>query len=191
MTYFHSKVPGGFFGTGEHGAGHVSIRANNPGAINGGSWEKKMPGFVGNVKFDGKNDTTIFETPEDGVTAWVELLRRYRVRDITSVGGILIEYGGGQENYEEEYLPTVMKWTGFARSKEIKIDGTDDVNLLKFAKAMFRFESGENPIPWSDAQITYGFRQHRKLIGVKEPQVEAAAETSWWRSLMNLLMSTG
>jgi hypothetical protein len=54
----------------------------------------------------------------------------------------------------------VVKTTGLPGSYEIKIDGSDDSSLLKFAKAMFRYESGRET-PLSDEQITYGFKLGR------------------------------
>jgi len=61
--------------------------------------------YIGEVKYDGKNNTTLFETPEQGVAVWLELLRRYRAVGADSVGSIIKKYGGGQSNYESEYLP--------------------------------------------------------------------------------------
>jgi hypothetical protein len=151
MPQFHSLVPGGFFGDGK--TGPVSIRANNPGAINGAAWEKSYPGLVGNVKYDGVNDTTVFEAPEYGVAAWWELLRRYREGGTTTVAGIIARYGGGQDY--ASYARTVSQWSGLDPNFEIRLSGDDD-NLLRFAKAMFRFEAGQ-PTPLSNAQIRYGF----------------------------------
>lgn len=162
MANFRSLI-GGPFGDGT--TGPVAFRANNPGAINGAAWERNMPGYVGEMTYDGRNNTTVFETPEQGVAVWIELLRRYRARGKSTVESIITMYGGGQANYPTEYLGTVLQWTGLLRSTDIQTEGGDDVTLLKFAKAMFAYESGYHPprpLPWSDAQIVYGFKLARR-----------------------------
>lgn len=157
MTDFRSMLPNGFFGDGRNGP--VSIRSNNPGAINGAPWETNYPGFVGNVKYDGRNDTTVFETPEYGVAAWWELLKRYRnMYNMKTVSEIIRTYGGGQDY--SNYANAVEQWTGLDGDYEIVLDGSDDENLLKFAKAMFRYEAGQ-PTPLHDEQILYGFKMGR------------------------------
>jgi hypothetical protein len=129
----------------------VSIRCNNPGAINGASWEQRCPGYVDTVETTPGNKTTIFEAPEYGVAVWWELLRRYAAANVRTVGGIINRYGGGQDY--SNYIKFVAKMTGFDEQKEIQLD--DDVVLLAFGKAMFHYEAGrENPL--SDEQILYG-----------------------------------
>lgn len=179
MTNFRSLI-GGPFGDGKTGS--VAFRANNPGAINGAAWERSMPGYVGEVTYDGHNNTTVFETPEQGVAVWIELLRRYRARGQQTVESIIVTYGGGQANYPTEYLSTVLRWTGLLRSTEIKGDGSDDVTLLKFAKAMFAYESGfhpPKPLPWTDAQILYGFKLARKQNDPAPVPAEPAKDDEW------------
>jgi hypothetical protein len=84
----------------------------------------------------------------------LDLLDRYRAAGAKTVGQIITRYGGGQ-NYSA-YLNFVVKTTGLPASYEIKIDASDDVNLMKFAKAMFRYEAGRET-PLSDDQIRCGF----------------------------------
>lgn len=152
MPNYRSLVPGGFYSSNpfDHSV-PASIRCNNPGAINGASWEKNFPGYVDTVETTAGNKTTIFEAPEYGVAAWWELLRRYAAAGATTVGEIINRYGGGQDY--SEYLAFVAARTGFASGKEISLDDDDD--LLTFAKAMFRYEAGRET-PLSDEQIRYG-----------------------------------
>lgn len=137
----------------------ASIRTNNPGAINGASWLSKMPGFVTTTNLDGTNHASIFETPEQGVAVWHQLMTRYRAAGAKTIEDIILRYGGGQANYASVYVPDVVKRTGLARDTEIKLSG-DDATLLKFAKAMFRHEAGRDT-PLSDAQILHGFKLAR------------------------------
>jgi hypothetical protein len=142
----------------------VSIRFNNPGALNTSSWVKAMPGYVSEQETTSGNHTARFSHPEQGVAAWWELLRRYRARHITTVGGIITEYGGGQDY--SAYLGYVVKSSGLLRSTVVDLD--DDLVLLKLAKAMFHYEAGQ-PFPMSDIQIRAGFKMGRNHAGIKAP----------------------
>lgn len=157
MTNYRSLIPGGFFWNGtkfdkDGKKVPVSIRANNPGAVNGAAWERELPGYVTDIKYDGKNNTTIFETPEHGVATYWELLRRYRdLYHLSTVWGILGRYIGPAG--QQDYFNSVRDKTGFG--KDQVVDLYSDAVLMPFAKAQFRHEAGV-PIPWSDAQIKYG-----------------------------------
>jgi len=161
MANYRSLVLGGFYAKPDDRSLPVSIRANNPGAINGAAWERSMPGYVTEIKYDGKNNTTIFETPEYGVAVWYELMRRYHAAGARTVEQIIRKYGGGQ-NYEG-YVDYVVSKTGYGRNKAIDLNNFAE--LLVFAKAMFRYEAGR-VIPWSDEQILYGFNL---AIGARRP----------------------
>lgn len=152
MAPNYRSLIGGYYANPNDRSLPVSIRANNPGAVNGASWERSEPGYVTEIKYDGKNNTTIFETPEQGVAVYWKLLQKYRDSGTDTVGEIIHKYGGGQDY--SGYLKMVAQWTGFGASKPVDLE--DDSVLLPFAKAMFRYEAGR-PIPWSDAQILYGF----------------------------------
>jgi len=166
---FHSLVPGGFFSSTPFDKTlRTSVRTNNPGALNVAEWVRKYPGYVGDKVTSGTNSTVIFESPEHGIAAWWELLHRYRTHDnyrpfAKTLKDIIIKYGGGQANYPA-YAETVVVWTGLKPDTEIKLE--DDVQLLKFAKAMFRYESGLRVAPWTDEQILYGFKLARQQAGV-------------------------
>jgi peptidoglycan hydrolase-like protein with peptidoglycan-binding domain len=156
---YRSLIEGGYYSSNPFDRTvPVSIRCNNPGAINGARWEKTYPGYVDTVETTPGNKTTIFEAPEYGVAVWWELLRRYAAsRDkVNTVGGIIDRYGGGQDY--SNYIQFVSKQTGFSPSKVIALDNDDD--LLTFGKAMFRYEAGR-PTPLKDEQIRYGLKLGR------------------------------
>lgn len=136
----------------------TSVRTNNPGALNTSKAVAAMPGYAGASETSPGNKTAIFYTPEQGSAAYWDLLKRYRAAGAKTVSQIISRYGGGQDY--SAYLKFVVKTTGLPASYEIKIDGSDDASLLKFAKAMFRYESGRET-PLSDEQIEYGFRLGR------------------------------
>jgi hypothetical protein len=154
---YRSLVPGGFFSsTPFDRTMPVSMRCNNPGAINGATWETRYPGYVDTVETTPGNKTTIFEAPEYGVAVWWELLRRYATAGVTTVGGIINRYGGGQDY--SNYIRFVEQRTGFEEGHRISLD--DDATLLAFGKAMFHYEAGR-PTPLHDNQIVFGFRLAR------------------------------
>lgn len=158
---YRSLVPGGFFSSNPTDRSvNTSIRTNNPGAINTATWVQQMPGYASASETTPGNKTAIFYTPEQGVAAWWELLRRYADAGATTLSQIINRYGGGQDY--SEYRAFVVKQTGLPAGYEIKLRG-DDANLLKFAKAMFRYEAGK-PTPLSDVQILYGIRLARNEI---------------------------
>jgi len=156
-TNYRSLVPGGFYSSTPFDRSiPVSIRCNNPGAINGASWEKSYPGYVDTVETTPGNKTTIFEAPEYGVAVWWELLRRYAKAGATTVGEIINKYGGGQDY--SAYLTFVTKKTGFKARKVVSLD--DDDVLLAFGKAMFHYEAGKAS-PLKEEQIRYGLQLGR------------------------------
>jgi hypothetical protein len=157
MPNYRSLI-GGFFSSTpmDKSTGPVTVRMNNPGAINGAPWEKTYPGYVDTVETTPGNRSTIFEAPEYGVGAWWDLLRRYRASNVTTVGGIINRYGGGQDY--SAYIQFVAKATGF--TPDTAIDLGDDPQVLQFGRAMFRYEAGRT-LPWSDDQLLYGIRGGR------------------------------
>jgi|GEM_PF-1669779 len=154
---YRSLVPGGFYSSNPFDRSvPVSIRCNNPGAINGAPWEKKYPGYVDTVETTPGNKTTIFEAPEYGVAVWWELLRRYAAAGATTVGDIINRYGGGQDY--SAYVQFVTRKTGLGPRTKVPLD--DDDILLPFGKAMFHYEAGR-PTPLKDEQIAYGLKLGR------------------------------
>src|SRR6185437_15241756 len=161
MPNYRSLVAGGFFSSTpmDKSTGPVTIRMNNPGAINGAPFETTYPGFVGTVETTPGNKSTIFEAPEFGVGAWWQLLQIYRTsHSTTTVGGIINRYGGGLDY--SAYIQFVVKATGFTPDTVVDL-GNDD-QVLQFGRAMFRYEAGR-PLPWSDDQIRVGIRGAREF----------------------------
>jgi uncharacterized protein (TIGR02594 family) len=183
MAAFRSIVGGFYSNDPTDKSVPVSIRMNNPGAINGASWERTFPGYVSEIETTPGNKSTIFETPENGVAAWFELMRRYRVAEVITVGGIIRRYGGGQDY--EAYVRFVIKWSGLSESVEIQLDGKNDQTLLKFARAMFRYEAGKES-PLSDAQILYGFKLGR---GDVAPTTPLNVSGGFWSVLFSFIVS--
>jgi hypothetical protein len=154
---YRSLVPGGFFSSNPFDRTvPVSIRCNNPGAINGAAWEKRYPGYVDTVETTPGNKTTIFEAPEYGVAVWWELLRRYAADGVTTVGDIINKYGGGQDY--SHYIAFVVHKCGYTAKKNVALD--DDELLSAIGKAMFHYEAGRQT-PLKDEQILYGLKLGR------------------------------
>ena len=164
MPNYRSLVPGCFFSATpmDKSSGPVTVRCNNPGAINGAKWETSYPGYVDTVETTPGNRSTIFEAPEYGVGAWWDLLRQYKAGNAGTVSAIITKYGGGQDY--SAYLQFVLKQTGFGADTVIDLD--NDQQVLQFGRAMFRYEAGR-PLPWSDDQILYGIRGGRTYASTK------------------------
>jgi hypothetical protein len=175
----------------------VSIRMNNPGAINIASWVEAYPGFAGAVETTPGNKTVRFETPEHGVAAWWELMRRYGLAGVATVRGIIARYcGAGRTAAANDYIRSVSKQTGLAPGD--RIDLYDDARLLPFAKAMFRHEAGV-ATPLSDAEIIRGFklaRAHARAPGKpagefnQDPSYPGTPDVSehWLLGLIRLIL---
>ncbi len=162
MTNYRSLIGGYFSSTPMDKSKPATVRANNPGAINGTKWEERYPGYVGTQMITGGNPATIFEAPEYGVGAWWDLMRRYRANNKVTVHDIITRYGGAQDY--SPYVRAVAKATGFA--PDTTIDLNNDQQLLKFGSAMFRYEAGR-PLPWSDAQILHGIQCGRAYASTR------------------------
>jgi uncharacterized protein (TIGR02594 family) len=158
VPQFAALVPGGYCSSTPFDKSiPVSIRCNNPGALNIAPWIRSLPGYVGDKVTSvtsGPNSTVIFSAPEYGVSAWYQLLVKYRAAGAVTIDQIITRYGGVGQDYSG-YVAAVAALCGLPDDTEIKLTG-DDATLLKFARAMFRYEAGR-PGPLSDAQINYGF----------------------------------
>lgn len=158
------SLAGGFFSSTPFDTSiPTSIRTNNPGALNASAWVKSYPGYVGDkvtsMSGASANNTAIFETPEQGVAVWWELMKRYRAAGAITISQIINKYGGTGQDYSA-YVKFVVGRMGLPSTYEIKLSG-DDATLTKFAKAMWRYEAGKET-PLTDAQIAYGFALARK-----------------------------
>lgn len=168
----YRSLIGGFFSSDpDDKSVKASIRTNNPGAINAAGpngkvkWINAFPGFAGERIIGGGNHIAVFYAPEYGAAAWWTLMRKYRDAGAVTVEGIINRYGGEGQDYSQ-YIRDVSARTGFPASTVINLD--DDQQLLRFAKAMFRQESGV-ATSLSDKQILHGFALARN--GMKETTV--------------------
>ncbi len=132
----------------------VSIRYNNPGALNTVTWVRAMPGYVGEQTTTPGNSTARFDTMEHGVAVWKELLRRYAEKGARTIANIITTYGGGQDY--SAYAQFVQEKTSLPLSTVVDLENSDQ--LMKLARAMFWYEAGIDSHQWiDDATILRGF----------------------------------
>lgn len=191
MTVYRSLV-GGFYSANPNDLSvKRSIRANNPWALNDSPWQHSYPGYVGTTQADNSpnaNKTSIYEAPEYGVAAGWELLHKYAQGGYSTPRQILTRYGGTNQDYSE-YLRNVIEWSGIGGDTPVDIN--NDQQLLRLAKAMFRWEAGKET-PLSDAQILYGFKLGRQIssgqpIVVPFPAPAQPARPGFWASFLAFL----
>jgi D-alanyl-D-alanine carboxypeptidase len=184
---FGSEFEGGFFSseperfiTGQARTVRA-LRTNNPGALNVSAWQEQLPGYVGRTNADGAgNRTTIYLTPEKGVSAWYELIviRYEHSYQLISHGGGTINlkrlakaYGLGnpdlpdnamtpaQRQIVDGYLGGWKKWSG--RISGIELLATTEINpsapseMVRLGAAMFSHEASF-ATPLLSAQIAAG-----------------------------------
>jgi hypothetical protein len=170
---FHSLI-GGFYSSTpmRMSSGPVAIRTNNPGAINGAAWARIYPGYVSEIEISPGHRSSIFETPEHGVAAWYELIKKYHSAGATTLRELVERHCAG-EDYSD-LLDKVVERTGVSADHELALEG-DDTTLLRFAKAMFD-HAADRETPLSDNQILYGFkfaREHaQQPFGSKGMQIK-------------------
>lgn len=170
----------------------VSIRWNNPGAINRASWLEQMPGYLSSAETTPGNNTARFDTPEHGCAAYYRLLQLYADAGANTPRTIVIRYGGSaQRTKYEEYLQVILPRAQMTEDEIVPLVG-DDQKLLRFAKAMFHYEAG-TPIdpPYSDEVILHGFNQVRGVLKEQEPaqpRKESESSKSFVVSLINLVV---
>lgn len=150
-----------------------ALRTNNPGAMNISDWQKKLPGYIGVTYPDNspnKNQTTIFSSPEFGVTAWGVLLKdKYfkNVKDPVSVGAIIDKYRGGISR--NPYLAGYAKYSNGELVEDYMVDLYDPIELAKLAIASFSHEFG-SWYPLTDEQLTAGFTEAERFIRAEARQ---------------------
>lgn len=126
-------------------------RNNNPGNIKAVGWVKSMPGYKG-IDSNGGPDSGYaqFETPEQGMAAMQEQLRRYTVgteatggKKVNTVAGIVGTWSppgaaGNSNAATQNYTNFVAKQLGIAPDAVVT-----EAMLPKMASAMYQFESGK------------------------------------------------
>jgi uncharacterized protein (TIGR02594 family) len=174
MVNYRSLAGGYYSGDPSDRSVPVSVRMNNPGAINGDvAWMKAYPGFVTAIETTPGNKTAVFEAPEFGVGAWWTLMSKYAAGGYDTVGKIINRYGGSQDY--SGYTADVSRRTGLAVDRKIDLY-KDDPTLVRFARAMWRYEAGRES-PLSDAQIAYGFTFARTYQQTGKAPVEGRPST--------------
>lgn len=168
----------------------VSIDFKNLGALNTASWVRAMPGYLSERETTRGNSTARFDTFENGVAAWWELLRRYRENmGQTTIEQIVMTYGGdGQRAIYSTYLRDVEQTTGMPRSTEISLN--NDRQLLALAKAMFAYEAGKAAyraaaIP--DSVILKGFELGRRHAGYAQGSPQSPRTPGLFGLVLSLL----
>jgi peptidoglycan hydrolase-like protein with peptidoglycan-binding domain len=182
---FHSDAGSGYFFSHWPNSGYDSsniltrraLRANNPGALNISKWQKQLPGYVGETKPDSspnKNRTTIYSSPEAGVSAWGYLLRQIYFKgkkDKVSVGAIIDKYRGGIPR--DPYLAGYAKYSNGKLVEDYMIDLYDAGELATLAIAAFSHEFG-GWYPLTDEQLRAGF-----AIAEEDSDVSAASRATF------------
>jgi hypothetical protein len=173
MPTYRSLVAGGFFSADPADRSlPVSIRTNNPGAVNVARWVRSYPGFVDSRVTTPGNPTVIFEAPEYGTGAWWQLLHNYR-RALEpanfTLRNVIFKYcGRGREREAVDYTAFVCAKASV--NGNMLIDLADHNGLLPIAKAFFWYEAGRRT-PLSDEQILYGFDFAQERVTGAQPML--------------------
>ena len=139
-----------------------AIRTNNPGAINKSKskWEVDRPGFVGYTGDDGKgNITTIYQTPEDGVSAWRYLLEKiYKFQKVGYFDLLALAQKYSGSTRKKDYQPYLDGWAKWSSGKlkpdtVVHLANLDEMQALALAE--FNHEIGA-ATPLHAEQITFG-----------------------------------
>lgn len=127
----------------ETGSGKMSskqprgIRNNNPGNIEYGSFAKGL----GAKKSDGR--FAVFDSPEQGIEAMKELLKRYQSRGLDTVGDMIRRWSPSSDgNNSEAYAKRVADAMGIGVDEPFMFQG-DIANTM--IHAMIEVENGQNP----------------------------------------------
>jgi hypothetical protein len=142
-----------------------AIHTNNPGALNIINCQLSRLDSVGQTKADSRgNITTIYQTPEDGVTAWYYLLSElygFKTLGYFDLTTLAWKYAGSGASPEEvkAYLDGWSQWSNRTLTLHTVIDLTNRLELLSPAKAEFSYEAAAET-PLHDDQILNGLPAH-------------------------------
>lgn len=144
-----------------------AIRTNNPGALNITNWQKKRPGYVGYTEPDTSgNMTTIYKTPEHGISAWYHLISE--IYGLSELGKFEIKtlarrYAGSDASEEavQAYINGWSHWSEGHLTKDTVVHLQSDDEMIRLAKALFAHEAGAT-IPLHDDQILYAIQSERQ-----------------------------
>ncbi len=115
------------------------IRNHNPGNI-----EKTSDKWVGSDVKQTDSRFVTFSAPEFGIRAMAIVFEAYKNKHgLDTVSGIISRWAPGSENDTEAYIDAVAARTGYGR--DLKIDVSDDVVMLRLLKAVITHENGFQP----------------------------------------------
>lgn len=144
-----------------------AIRSNNAGALNITNWQKNRPGYAGYTDADAVgNRTTIYQTPEHGVSAWYHLISKiygFETSGQFDVGTLARKYAGSSapESAIQAYIDGWSRWHSGALDADTVIHLNSNEELVEFAKALFAHEAAA-VTPLHDDQITTGIELERR-----------------------------
>lgn len=135
-----------------------AIRTNNPGALNISRWQRSRPGYVGQTEPDSSgNKTTIYQTPEHGISAWYFLI--YELYGFGRSGqfdllSLAKKYAGGNASQSQirAYTKGWTKWSKGRLKPDTVIHFGSKDEMLSFALAEFAHEAAAQS-PIHDDQI--------------------------------------
>ena len=113
------------------GLGPRGLRTNNPGNLRPGG------------------QFASYATPEAGLSAAANNLRRYGARGWNTIDSIISHWAPANENNTAAYIAAVAKDTGFSPGQTLDLNNPEV--LKKLIAAITRHENGRNP--YSDSQI--------------------------------------
>ncbi|NTG45242.1 L,D-transpeptidase family protein [Rhizobium rhizogenes] len=140
-----------------------AIRTNNPGALNISGWQRSRPGYVGVTDADANgNVTTIYQSPEHGISAWYYLISEiYQYGDTGQfdLKSLARSYAGGNapESAVKAYTDGWSRWSNGTLDENSVVHFSVEQELLPFAKVLFAHEAGALS-PIQDSQIIHGIR---------------------------------
>lgn len=125
----------------------LGLRTNNPGNLRPGGRQAR------------------YATPEEGIAALGDQLRRYGKRGWNTVSSILSRYAPPSENDTAAYVAAVSRATGFAPGQALDLN--DARTLQKLSAAIIKHENGYNP--YSDSQIMASINAGKLAAGARAP----------------------
>lgn len=137
----------------------ISIKANNMGAISivgsGNSWVEGLPGYVGKVARPANEGGYYakFATPEAGVHAASELLKRYGAAGTDTATAIVKKWSADPAAWTQ-YANAISKYTGFP--PDAKLDLTQPAIRKAVLMAQSAFESGAGKPTYNEAVFDAG-----------------------------------
>lgn len=131
------------------------VRLNNPFNIRQTNPRTRWQGQTPDDRFVGRGYEQ-FETPEAGIRAGIIILRNYKAKHgLDTIAKIIPRFAPKEDNNPTgAYVRFVETRTGLNRDAKLDLD--DFTTLKGLARAMIRFEQGQDP--YTDATVDAGIR---------------------------------